>query len=178
MSLDESEVADHFVVAYYSSLIYHPRDLPKFYQENASIFRPQFPSPRRFPSDHPELCPSIPPGSQFSILNHIVLPFSGGISIQISGQIADGNEIQSFTQFFTLLYVFERYFIVSDSFTIPSKIPTVETVVVPKPQAEPERQQNRYKPTGEQRTGFHERRQQPPMENPGRKDRFVYTPPK
>jgi hypothetical protein len=175
--MDESVVGDHFVVAYYSSVVYHPRDLPKFYQENASIFRPQFSSVRTFPSDHPELCPPIPAGSQFSILNHIVLPFSGGISIQVNGQIADGSDIQSFTQVFTLLYVSERYFIVSDALTIPSRLPIADTVPLARP-PEPERQQNRYQHGSDQRTGFSERRQQPPPENAGRRDRFAHNQPK
>jgi hypothetical protein len=174
--MNESEVGNHFVVAYYSSVVYHSRDLPKFYQENASIFRPQFSGVRKFPSDHPELCPAIPPGSQFSILNYIVLPFSGGLSLQVTGQIADGPDIQTFNQFFTLLYVYERYFVVSDALTIPSKLPIADTVPVARPQAEPERQQNRFQHSSDQRTGFGERRQQPPLENRGRNDPFTYTP--
>jgi hypothetical protein len=176
--MDESEVAAHFVVAYYSSVVYRPVDITKFYQENASISRPQFSGFRRFPSEHPELCPTIPPGSQFSILNYAVLPIPGGLSIQVFGQIADGQDIQTFTQFFTLLYVMERYFVVADAFTFPAKMAYPDTVAVSRPPPEPERQQpNRYQHS-EQRTGFHEKRQQPPMENPGRRDRFSYAPPK
>jgi hypothetical protein len=106
----------------------------KFYDDSACIVRPSFSNPVGLGSldFQSTVSCNIVQGSQFKVLTRTALPFQGGFSLVVSGTRTHGGNIRQFNQFFTLLNVTNRYFVVSDSFSFANALPDVETVPRPK----------------------------------------------
>lgn len=135
-------VANEFLVAYYTNLVYPKNDQDKFYAENATILRPGMESTVGLPISEAkgQICYDITTGTEFSVLTYEILPIPEyGFNLYVTGTQKCDGETKLFNQNFTLHFAHERYFVVSDFLTIvnpASPVPTnVETVAVkgPKP---------------------------------------------
>jgi hypothetical protein len=134
------EIAQEFVRAYYTSLVYQRGKLRKYYdQDNATIWRDQLNSPNSIPFAQAEafLIPDIDTGSTVTIsdFNSLRLP-NNGLAIVVHGTISFGNQTRVFGQYFILSEVSDRYFVMSDSLCFsggpPGTGPAGETFLVPK----------------------------------------------
>jgi hypothetical protein len=143
-----SEIAQEFVRAYYTSLVYQRADLRKYYdQQNATIWRTQLNSTDSLPFAQADafLIPDIETGSTVTIsdFNSLRLP-DNGLAIVVNGSIGIDTTTRLFGQYFILSEVSDRYFVMSDSLSFTNAVPgtprpPVETFLVPpkKPKSKP-----------------------------------------
>jgi hypothetical protein len=170
-------VASEFIHVYYTSLLYNPQDLPKFYDPTKSrIWRQPLNSKIGVPFSDASalLIPPIDEGSSVSVTNFNVIPVDHGFALTVTGTIAYKSAIRIFTQFFTIKSVGDRYFVLSDSLTLLDNNgqlppPDEETVIVPRVVAAPEPQ--RPPSPGPKRGGKSDK----PKGKKAR-SRFQYTP--
>jgi hypothetical protein len=139
-------VASEFIHVYYTSFVYRPLDLPKFYDPDKSrIWRQPLGSKIGIPFSGAlaHLIPSIEEGSSVTISNFNVIPVDRGFALTVTGTIVHKTASRIFSQFFTIKSVGDRFFVLSDSLTLldgKGQLPPSdeETVVIPRVVASPE----------------------------------------
>lgn len=112
-------VAAQFVAAYYKSAVLGQNEVTQFYDGNAFIYRPGMPETGTTSPKPAEIALPISAGSKVDIAGYTVLPIPipmGAMAITATGIVSNGNQTLPFCQNFTLNYMWNRWFVTTDSF--------------------------------------------------------------
>lgn len=110
-------VAAQFVAAYYKSVVLGAKDVSQFYDGNAFIYRPGMPETGTGSPKPTELALPISNDSKVVIAGYTCLPIPmGAMAITANGTVSTGNQTLPFCQNFTLNYMWNRWFVTTDSF--------------------------------------------------------------
>ena len=116
--LKAEELAQSFIRAYYPIMLYSPSELFKFYEMNASIWRPSFGTKEGKPIQQcfNDLVLKLEPTHTLSLSTYVVNPFGNNISLSVYGFITTETTNTAFVHDFIILQIFTKFFIVSDVF--------------------------------------------------------------
>lgn len=135
----QKDVASQFVVAYYTTLVYHPQGahVVRFYDERAAVYRPGIGNFTAGSVEPNQLSAQLEQGEKIAITSYVVLPVYDLLTITVNGVITDTNNqmVRYFNQHFTLKNVWGRWFILTDSFT--NAVPPAAEAAQPEPEQIP-----------------------------------------
>lgn len=129
MDFSVAAVAAEFVVGYYSTFVYNPSDLIKFFGPHGRFARPGMPVLMPV-MEGAELGLPLDPSARFVVTSyHVVVVDQMTLSLVVTGFVSSATGERRFTQTFTLVSTGRRVVVQSDilSFEEPSR-----TFVVPK----------------------------------------------
>jgi hypothetical protein len=178
------DTAAQFVRAYYSDLVYSPNELCMFYdQERAILWRDSLGDGAAVPFAPDLLVPEIRRGSQVGILKFTVLPQEQAFSVVVYGSIVFAATSKMFHQFFALVEIDARFFVVTDYLTFqrPQEAAGIEIdglVLLPRDAPQPEPQlQNQQQQRGAGAAPSAWRPRQTRRRQQGTSQKFSFRPP-
>lgn len=122
--------AQNFIVLYYNFAATCKNDINKFYDQNALVWRSGSSKAIKLSEINERLFPEVKHGSEFNVVDYSVVPVeeNKAFNLTVTGNFSYNKEnIQAFTQCFTLKYFDEKAAIISDSLFITP----VDSIVVP-----------------------------------------------
>ena len=123
------KIGQQFIQAYYATLLQQKDELPKFYDQEAAIWRDSFESgeSKKVEDCKDILALNVPQGSEVAITSFADNSFPGGSHISVYGHIISNENTKVFNQTFVLVQRSDRTLVVSDALKVSEESAVVDT---------------------------------------------------